>query len=156
MMRGRAADRALAAKRAGRRADAPRRARTTASQSVELPGLEKRPASEAGELREAFAVKAGDPVVAQKVIAAGVALKVALGEQGFATAKVGEQDIVVDHESADRAAGAAGDAGAGGALRRDPRDRQAALLAAPRRPDRPVQARRPLRALARSTICAGR
>ena len=35
----------------------------------------------------------------QKVIAAGVALQVALGERGFATAKVGEQDIVVDHET---------------------------------------------------------
>ena len=49
-----------------------------------------------GALREAFAVKAGDPVVAEQVIAAGVALQVALGERGFATAKVGEQDIVVD------------------------------------------------------------
>ncbi|HEU4957811.1 MAG TPA: BamA/TamA family outer membrane protein, partial [Sphingomicrobium sp.] len=38
-------------------------------------------------------------VVAQKVIDAGVALQVALGERGFATAKVGEQDIVIDHEA---------------------------------------------------------
>ena len=54
----------------------------------------------AAKLREAFAVKAGDPVVADKVIAAGVALKVALGEEGFALAEVGEQDIVLDHQSA--------------------------------------------------------
>lgn len=66
--------------------------------SVELPGLESAGAK-AGELREAFAVKAGDAVVAEDVIAADVALKVALGEQGFATAEVGEQDIVIDHET---------------------------------------------------------
>jgi translocation and assembly module TamA len=68
-------------------------------QSVELPGLEEAAGDEATRLREAFAVKAGDPVVAQKVIDAGVALQVELGERGFATAKVGEQDIVVDHEA---------------------------------------------------------
>jgi translocation and assembly module TamA len=67
--------------------------------SVELPGLEEAAGDEAKRLRDAFAVKAGDPVVAQKVIDAGVALQVELGERGFATAKVGEQDIVVDHEA---------------------------------------------------------
>ncbi len=68
-------------------------------ESVELPGLDEAAGSEAATLREAFAVKAGDLVVAQKVIEAGVALQVALGERGFATAKVGEQDIVIDHEA---------------------------------------------------------
>ena len=68
-------------------------------QSVELPGLEAATGNEAGALREAFAVKSGDPVVAQNVIDAGLALQVALGERGFATAKVGEQDIVIDHEA---------------------------------------------------------
>jgi translocation and assembly module TamA len=68
-------------------------------ESVELPGLQEAAGDEAGALREAFAVKAGDPVVAQNVIGAGVALQVALGERGFATAKVGEQDIVIDHEA---------------------------------------------------------
>ncbi|HET9397644.1 MAG TPA: BamA/TamA family outer membrane protein [Sphingomicrobium sp.] len=68
-------------------------------ESVELPGLDQAAGSEAGALREAFAIKAGDPVVAQTVIDAGVTLQVALGERGFATAKVGEQDIVVDHEA---------------------------------------------------------
>lgn len=67
-------------------------------ESVELPGLDAAAGEEAAKLRDAFAVKAGDPVVAQKVIDAGVALQVALGERGFATARVGEQDIVVDHE----------------------------------------------------------
>ena len=67
-------------------------------QSVELPGLEAAGA-EAAKLREAFAVKPGDPVIAEDVIAANIALKVALGEQGFALAEVGEQDILVDHET---------------------------------------------------------
>ena len=67
--------------------------------SVELPGLDQAAGDEATRLREAFAVKAGDPVVADKVIAAGVALQIALDERGFATARVGEQDIVVDHEA---------------------------------------------------------
>ena len=67
-------------------------------QSVDLPGLEAA-GTEAASLREAFAIKAGDPVVAEDVIAAGLALKVALGEQGFALAEVGEQDIDVDHDT---------------------------------------------------------
>jgi translocation and assembly module TamA len=68
-------------------------------QSVELQGVEAAGAK-AGMLRDAFAVKAGDPVVAQKVIDAGVAVRVTLGEEGFALAEVGEQDIVLDHETA--------------------------------------------------------
>ena len=64
--------------------------------AVDFPGRAEA-GGEAAPLREAFAVKAGDPVVAEKVIAAGVALKIALGEQGFATADIGEQDIVIDH-----------------------------------------------------------
>jgi translocation and assembly module TamA len=68
-------------------------------ESVELPGLDAAAGGEAAKLREAFAVKAGDPVVASEVIGAGIALQVALGERGFATAKVGEQDIVIDHEA---------------------------------------------------------
>jgi len=65
-------------------------------QSVELPGLS---GPEADKLRQAFSVKAGDPVVAQDVIAAGIALKIALGRLGFALAKVGEQQITVDHQT---------------------------------------------------------
>ncbi|HET9335764.1 MAG TPA: BamA/TamA family outer membrane protein [Sphingomicrobium sp.] len=67
--------------------------------SVELPGLDQAAGNEAAPLRSAFGVKAGDPVVAQQVIEAGVALQVALGERGFATAKVSEQDILIDHEA---------------------------------------------------------
>jgi translocation and assembly module TamA len=66
--------------------------------SVELPGLDQA-GEHAAKLRAAFAVKAGDPVIATDVIAAGVALTTALGEEGFAEAKVGEQDIEVNHQT---------------------------------------------------------
>jgi translocation and assembly module TamA len=66
--------------------------------SVDLPGLEGA-GSEAARLRDTFAVKAGDPVIATDVIAGGVALTQALGEAGFAEAKIGEQDIEVNHQT---------------------------------------------------------
>ena len=66
--------------------------------SVDLPGLEKA-GPEGARLREVFAVKAGDPVIASDVIAGGVALTQALGEEGFASAKVSEQDIEVNHQT---------------------------------------------------------
>ncbi|HVM37115.1 MAG TPA: BamA/TamA family outer membrane protein [Sphingomicrobium sp.] len=66
--------------------------------AVELPGLEAAGA-EAAALRRSFAVAPGDPVVAADVLAAGIALRVALGEQGFALAEVGEQDIEIDHRT---------------------------------------------------------
>jgi len=66
--------------------------------SVELPGLEAA-GSEAARLRDIFAVRPGDPVIATDVIAGGVALTQALGEEGFASAKIGEQDIEVNHQT---------------------------------------------------------
>ena len=66
--------------------------------SVELPGLEAA-GEEYEKLRDAFAVKKGDPVIAEEVIAAGVALDQALGQEGFATAEIGEQYIVVNHQT---------------------------------------------------------
>jgi translocation and assembly module TamA len=66
--------------------------------SVALPGLEHAGA-EAAKLRESFAVKSGDPVIASNVISAGVSLTRKLGEEGFASAKLGEQDIEVNHET---------------------------------------------------------
>ncbi len=66
--------------------------------SVELPGLGAA-GPNATKLRETFAVKAGDPVIAADVIAGGVALTTALGEEGYAQAKLGEQDIEVNHQT---------------------------------------------------------
>ena len=67
-------------------------------QSVELPGLEAAGA-ETETLRRAFEVKAGDPVIAENVIKAGTNLQVALGEEGFALAQIGEQQVEIDHQS---------------------------------------------------------
>ena len=66
--------------------------------SVDLPGLDAA-GPDAAKLRDAFHVKAGDPVIAQDVIAAGVSLTQALGEEGFAEAKVGDQDVEVNHQT---------------------------------------------------------
>jgi translocation and assembly module TamA len=66
--------------------------------SVELPGLEAA-GPDAAKLRNVFAVKAGDPVVAQDVIAGGLALTTALGEEGFAEAKLGDQQVEVNHQT---------------------------------------------------------
>jgi translocation and assembly module TamA len=44
-------------------------------------------------------VEPGDPVIAADVIASGFALTQALGEDGFAEAKLGEQDIEVNHQT---------------------------------------------------------
>ena len=67
-------------------------------QSIELPGLDAA-GEDAEQLRQSFAVKPGDAVIAQDVLAADIALKVALGREGFALAKVGEQQITVDHQT---------------------------------------------------------
>src|SRR4051812_23749336 len=66
--------------------------------TVELPGLEAA-GPEAAKLRDTFGVKPGDPVVATDVISGGVALTQALGEEGFAEAKLGDQDIEVNHQT---------------------------------------------------------
>jgi translocation and assembly module TamA len=66
--------------------------------TVDLPGLAAA-GPDAAKLRDAFAVKAGDPVIAADVIAAGAALTRALGQNGFAQARLGEQDIEVNHQT---------------------------------------------------------
>ena len=66
--------------------------------AVDLPGLDAA-GSDAARLRDSFAVKAGDPVIAADVIAGGLALTHALGEEGFASAKIGEQDVEVNHQT---------------------------------------------------------
>ena len=66
--------------------------------SVQLPGLDA-VGEEAAGLRKTFAVEPGDPVLAQKVIDAGTALQVKLGQTGFASASIGEQQIEIDHSA---------------------------------------------------------
>jgi translocation and assembly module TamA len=66
--------------------------------SVDLPGLEAA-GEDAVSLRKTFAVQAGDPVIAQDVIDAGTALRIALGEEGFALADIGDQQVAVNHQT---------------------------------------------------------
>lgn len=66
--------------------------------TVELPGLDAAGA-DTEKLRKAFAIEPGDPVIAEDVIAGGLALTVALGEEGFAQAKLGERDIEINHQT---------------------------------------------------------
>ena len=66
--------------------------------SVALPGLDAA-GPEAAKLAETFGVKSGDPVIAEDVIAGELALRTALGEQGFAQARVGEREIEINHQT---------------------------------------------------------
>ena len=66
--------------------------------SVDLPGLDAA-GPVAAKLRDAFAVRAGDAVIAADVIAGGLALTQRLGEEGFASAKLGDQDVEVNHQT---------------------------------------------------------
>ncbi|RZV50478.1 MAG: outer membrane protein assembly factor, partial [Sphingomonadaceae bacterium] len=64
---------------------------------VNLPGIDAAGEVEA-DLRDAYGIEAGDPVVAADVVAAEVELRSKLGEEGFAQAEIGERTVVVDHK----------------------------------------------------------
>ena len=65
--------------------------------SVALPGLDAAGA-DAAPIREAFGIDVPDPVIAADVIAADIALKLEFGRRGYPFAKVGERDIVINHD----------------------------------------------------------
>lgn len=65
---------------------------------VSLPGIDAAGAdSEA--LRQAFGVKASDPVDAAAVTAGEAALRTELGKRGYVFAEIGRMDVAVDHEA---------------------------------------------------------
>lgn len=67
-------------------------------ESVELPGLDA--AGDKSEaLRQAFAVKAGEPADADDIVKGEDALRARIGSEGFPFAKVAEPELVVDHET---------------------------------------------------------
>ncbi|MFN3457132.1 MAG: autotransporter assembly complex protein TamA [Novosphingobium sp.] len=49
-------------------------------------------------LRGAFKLKTGDAINADRIVAERLSLQTALGETGYAFAKVGEPDLLIDHE----------------------------------------------------------
>lgn len=55
-------------------------------------------AREAVPLREAFHIGLGDPINSDKILTEKDSLTRALGEHGYAFAKVGEPDLLIDHE----------------------------------------------------------
>ncbi|GMM62021.1 autotransporter assembly complex protein TamA [Novosphingobium pituita] len=55
-------------------------------------------AREAGPLRAAFHIRPGDPINSDKILTEKDSLTRALGEHGYAFAKVGEPDLLIDHE----------------------------------------------------------
>jgi translocation and assembly module TamA len=63
---------------------------------VTLAGVEQAGAKR-GELTKAFGLAPDAPVNSDAIAAADARLRVAVGEEGFAFAKVGEPEIVVDH-----------------------------------------------------------
>ena len=123
----------------------PSRASNIASSRSSLPGW-KPPGPRRRSFARPLASRPATPVVAEDVIAANINLKVALGEQGFALARVGEQDIVIDHQT--RLATlvlpvAPGPLAQFGTIRVGG---QAAVRCRARRQHRPFPARRPVRA----------
>ncbi|RVT41175.1 outer membrane protein assembly factor [Sphingobium algorifonticola] len=66
--------------------------------SIDLPGIEAAGPKEP-VLREAFTVKIGDPIDADRIVGAQASLSTALGENGFPFAKVDEPVVRVDHEA---------------------------------------------------------
>ena len=65
--------------------------------SVDLQGLAAAGEREA-KLREAFPVHVGDPIDADAILAGQASLSIALSENGFPFARVGEPEVRIDHE----------------------------------------------------------
>jgi translocation and assembly module TamA len=49
-------------------------------------------------LRGAFTIRTGDAINADRIVAARLSLQTALGETGYAFAKLGDPDLLIDHE----------------------------------------------------------
>lgn len=65
---------------------------------VALPGIDSA-GEDSAALRDAFGVRAEEPVDAARVAAGEAALRVELGKRGYAFAEVGELDVALDHET---------------------------------------------------------
>lgn len=65
--------------------------------AIDLPGLEQA-GDKTEHMREAFALKTGQPADSDKIAAGQAALKAELGREGFVFAKVGDPRMTVDHD----------------------------------------------------------
>lgn len=64
---------------------------------VDLGALSDLPDPDGTRLRAAFAIAAGDPLYADRIIERELELRVALGESGYPFAKLGDPDLLIDH-----------------------------------------------------------
>lgn len=65
--------------------------------AIDLPGLEQA-GDKIEHMRDAFALKTGQPADSDKIAAGQAALKAELGREGFVFAKVGDPRLTVDHD----------------------------------------------------------
>ena len=64
---------------------------------VDLGGIARLREPDASDLRSAFAMQPGDPLLADRIIAQVDALQLALGESGYPFAELGEPALLIDH-----------------------------------------------------------
>ncbi|MFN4039116.1 MAG: autotransporter assembly complex protein TamA [Erythrobacter sp.] len=64
---------------------------------IDLGAMERLASDEFADLRSAFGVQQGDPLLADRIIAEREALGLALGESGYPFAELGEPELLIDH-----------------------------------------------------------
>lgn len=69
--------------------------------AVDLGALSQMPDPDGARLRAAFAIAAGDPLYADRILERELELRVALGESGYPFAALAEPDLLIDHARAE-------------------------------------------------------
>ena len=64
---------------------------------IELGALDRLPDPDGGTLRAAFGIKPGDPLYADRILAQQGVLRLALGENGYPFAELGEPALLINH-----------------------------------------------------------
>lgn len=65
--------------------------------AVDLAALDQLATTDGERLREAFGIRPGDPLYADRIVAREATLRLALGENGFPFADVGDPELLIDH-----------------------------------------------------------
>jgi translocation and assembly module TamA len=65
--------------------------------AVDLGAMAELPQDELAPLSQAFGIAPGDPLLADRIIQSQAALDVALGENGYPFARLGEPELLIDH-----------------------------------------------------------
>lgn len=64
---------------------------------IDLGALDQLPNPDGSDLREAFGIRPGDPLYADRIVEQEVQLRLALGESGYPFAEVSEPQLLIDH-----------------------------------------------------------